>query len=102
MDNGNGHLTRPTDEDLERARKNATSKRRLAWELLKQTRNPTYVSLRYGFPLEALEKALEGMPPIEPIRERSASADAIHSTFKRASELIPEATGAREPGEDDE
>ena len=88
--------------DLDKHAKNATTKKRLAWQLLKQTRNPTYVSLRYGFSVEALEKALEGIPETSERVERSDSAKSIISTFKSGRELIPEAAKTREPGEDDE
>lgn len=97
------HLERPTDADLERYKKNAMTRRRLAWELLKQTRNPTYVALRYGYPVETMQKALEKIPDDSgrPVT-RSAPADAIHSSIKRARELIPETCRTREPGEDDD
>lgn len=89
MDNGNGHLERPTDADLEKAKKTALSKKRQAWELLKQTRNPKYVALRYGYDIETMEKALEKIPPGDTEQRRSTAAESIHSTIKRASEFIP-------------
>jgi hypothetical protein len=48
--------------DLEKFRKTAKSKRELAWELLKQTRNPTYVAMRYGYSIAAMEEALKKVP----------------------------------------
>ena len=52
--------------------------------------------------MEALEKALEGIPETSERVERSDSAKSIISTFKSGRELIPEAAKTREPGEDDE
>lgn len=95
------HKQRPTEADLERHKKTALTRRRLAWELLKQTRNPTYVALRYGFPKETLEAALEKIPIQQTAPSRSAPARTIHSSLKRASELLPKNLG-REPGEDDD
>ena len=42
-------------------------RRRLAWELLKQTRNPEYVALRYDFPVANMRAALEQLPDEEPL-----------------------------------
>lgn len=106
------HKTRPTDADLERHKQNARSKRLLAWELLKQTRNPEYVALRYGYPVETMRKALEKIPSPNagPFR-RSATGEAIHRTLKRARDVLPEnlrapatseSKSSREPGEDDD
>jgi hypothetical protein len=95
-------------------------RRRHAWNLLKQTRNPTYVSLQFPeFPLEKLEAALEKIPDDSgrPF-VRSDPAEHIRSGLVRAGDLLPESLGGpaqegtnspgsarrhdREPGSDDE
>lgn len=97
------HIERPTERDLERAKQNARTRRQLAWELLQQTRNPKYVALRYGYPIETMEKALEKVPEKPAAFNRSDSAASVHSAIKRASELLPEnLRRSRVPGEDDE
>jgi len=83
-----GHMTRPTDADLERYRKTARSKKRNAFELLKQTRNPEYVALRYGYPVEDLRKALEKIPGESKTFNRSAFAESAHSTLKSAGQVL--------------
>ena len=53
----------------------APTTRRLAWELLKSSRNPLYVHLRYGIPVATLEEALKKIPepePVEPTRRARA------------------------------
>lgn len=45
--------------DLDAFRKSALTTRELAWALLKQTRNPEYVSARYGFTVAQMRSALE-------------------------------------------
>lgn len=89
--------------DLEKFKKNSMTRKRLAWELLKQTRNPVYVSLRYDFPVEDLEKALEKIPDDtgRPFK-RSDSAARIYSGLRRAGEVLPPIAQSREPGEDDD
>lgn len=94
--------------DLDKLRKNAPTKRALAWELLKQTRNPQYVAMRYDYPLETMERALESIPEEKTVyqqthgRRNSPPARTDDSSLKRASESIPEMARTREPGEDDE
>jgi hypothetical protein len=107
------------DEKLERAAKTALTRKQQAWSLLKQTRNPLYVSLRYGFPVEDLERALEKIPNEEPLHKRLARrgahsrGDESHETMRTGAELVdemggightqpPESPPGREPGEDDE
>lgn len=82
-------------------------RRRLAWELLKSTRNPDYVALRYGYPVETMRAALEKIPKEQKPTRRSPAAARVHSTIKRARELIPETlrrprVPEREPGSDDD
>jgi len=55
-DGDNPHLC-----DLDKFARTAKSKRELAWDLLKQTRNPTYVAMRYGYTVQQMERALEKM-----------------------------------------
>lgn len=80
----------------------------LAWEALKQTRNPEFVSIRYGFPVEDLRKALEKLPNEIPMFKRLAkpSASPRSELFDRPRDLLPPAiqseTLPREPGCDDE
>lgn len=82
---------------------NTRSRKRLAFELLKQTRNPTYVSLRYGFPVADLEKALEKIPDTTARSyRRSDSAARIYAGLRRAGTLLPNFEKSREPGEDDD
>lgn len=77
----------------------------LAWAALKQTRNPEFVSIRYGFPVEDLRKALEKLPNEEPMFRRLAKPSAAPRSklFDRPRDLLPE-TVSREriPGEDDD
>jgi hypothetical protein len=98
------------DEKLERAAKTALTRKQQAWSLLKQTRNPLYVSLRYGFPVEDLERALEKIPNEEPLHKRLARrgahsrGDESHETMRTGAELARQAAPprSREPGEDDD
>lgn len=94
-----------TTTTLAKLPENPPTRRQLAWELLKQTRNPQYVAARYDFPLETMERALEKIPEPKPIEKRrmyKPPARSDDSSLKRASELIPEMARSREPGEDDE
>lgn len=93
------------DEKLERFAKTAMTLRQHAWELLKQTRNPEYVSLRYEIPVEKLRAALESMPNEEPLHKRLARRgahsrrDAIREDGNRPGGGAPENGGAPErPG----
>ena len=87
-----------------RKQEQSEARRRAAWELLKDTRNPEYVALRYDYPVETMRKALAKIPPDTPAPfRRSPGAEACHSTIRRASELIPETLRrSRVPGEDDD
>lgn len=96
--------------DLEKLAKTALSRRQLAWKLLKQTRNATYVAMRYGYDIDTMEKALEKIPEEEPLHrklakraDRDAPLLGRASEPRRASEALPETLQApREPGSDDE
>lgn len=48
--------------DLEKFARTAKSRRQLAWDLLKESRNPAYVALRYGYSIQEMEQALEKIP----------------------------------------
>lgn len=93
--------------DLEELAKTALSRRQLAWNLLKQTRNATYVAMRYGYDVETMEKALEKIPEEEPLYRKLAER-ARHSPpvldrgkpEKRLGDLLP--SPGREPGSDDD
>lgn len=104
--------------ELEDLTTRSKSRKRLAWECLQQSRNPLYVSLRYGYPVAMLEKALETLPEappptFKPHLPRHAAGDTPGRSgrFVRASgELLGE-TGSRpdmdqpevrEPGCDDD
>ncbi len=80
------------------------ARRRAAWDLLKQSRNPEYVSLRFGYTVQQMRDALAKIPAdsnCKPVR--SPSAKIAHSAIKRASELVPETLRrSRIPGEDDD
>lgn len=95
------------DELLRKAEKTALTKRQHAWLALKQTRNPLYVAMRYGYSVEIMEKALEKIPESKTAnRQRSKLANSARSRdhgTPRASELLPEfAPRSRQPGEDDD
>lgn len=90
--------------------KTAPTRRELAWELLKQTRNPEYVSMRYEFPLEQMRAALEKIPDAKPttLTKRAellgnVSAATRPEFFSRPGALLPEVISReRIPGEDDD
>lgn len=46
-------------EQLKREMASAFTLRELAWEAIKSGCDPVYVSLRYGFPIEAMRRAKE-------------------------------------------
>lgn len=75
--------------------------RELAWELLKQTRNPEYVSARYGFPVNVLKKALEKMPDDKSTYTRLKELHNKHSG-RDGDQPDVENHHQREPGEDDD
>lgn len=66
------------------------------------TRNPQYVSIRYGFPLADLEKALEKIPLESGTFVRSDSARDAYTALKRARDVLPEITRDKKPGADDD
>lgn len=80
----------------------------LAWEALKNTRNPEFVAIKYGFPVDDLRKALEKLPHEKPMFRRLVedSVTPRRPSFKRPGELLPETlqreTVPREPGCDDD
>jgi hypothetical protein len=95
--------TRYPRSDLDRFRECAKTRRELAWELLKQTRNAPYVALRYGYDIETMEAALEKIPTSSEPRGKANNSDKRkHSPLKRARDLLPEVTRSRVPGEDDD
>ena len=52
-----------SEREQEQARQRLRQRRRLAWDLLQQTRNPTYVNLQFPeFDLAKLEAALAKIP----------------------------------------
>jgi hypothetical protein len=93
--------------DLEKLAKEAPSRRELAWELLKQTRNATYVAMRYGYDIETMEKALSKIPEDESLHRklnpRGYGPPPLldRGKPKQASEALPESY-RREPGSDDD
>lgn len=85
--------------------KDAPTRRELAWELLKQTRNAAYVALRYEYPIPMMEEALKKIPIVKTVRERLAEQNALHDAHRRQAReraLQEDAKPTREPGEDDE
>lgn len=48
--------------DLEKFSRTAMTRRELAWALLKETRNPVYVAMRYGYSVDSMKKALKEIP----------------------------------------
>jgi len=100
----------PIDLEEYASRTKLPTRRELAWQLLKETRNPEYVALRYGYPVETMRAALEKIPNEKSVyqkeqerRRRQHTAARSHSSLKRASELVPEnVRRSREPGEDDD
>ena len=81
-------------------------RRRLAWELLKETRNPEYVALRYEFPVANMRAALEKIPDEEPLWKRlQGEKNRWKGTRPGASEpgnLGDLEAPGREPGSDDD
>ena len=101
--------------DLEELAKTALTRRQLAWKLLKQTRNPTYVAMRYGYEIDTMEKALAKIPEEESVyqklKRRADSAppildrgkpDAARGAEKKLGDLLPDTSPGREPGSDDD
>lgn len=95
--------------DLERFKETALTPRELAWELLKVTRNPEYVALRYGYPISTMREALAKIPKEEPAFKKlsrpgygKATEQHRNGYGKSAAELAREAMPSREPGEDDD
>lgn len=99
--------------DLEKLAKTALSRRQLAWNLLKQTRNPTYVAMRYGYDIDTMEKALETIPEEKPLHQQLAERarhspplldrgkpDPARGAEKKLGDLLPGVS--REPGSDDD
>ena len=75
-------------------------RRKLAWELLKNTRNPEYVALRYEFPVQAMRDALAKMPDEEPLWKRLQGEQNRFKGKPRThnfDDLVE-----REPGSDDD
>lgn len=81
-------------------------RRRLAWDLLKQTRNPEYVAMRYELPVANLRAALEKIPDDEPLWKRlQAPQNRWKGTRPGAGQsdaLVDLETPGREPGCDDD
>lgn len=72
---------------------NSDARRAIAWQALIDTRNPEYVSVRYNYPLEAMQAALEKIPKDPPAREvleqrRRNPAARTANGPTRASELF--------------
>lgn len=93
------------DDVARYAKEHPLTVRELAWQLLKNTRNPDYVAARYDIPVESLRAALEKIPDEEPLHRRLARNRRIHSAHvrnpeTRASEALPPIE--REPGSDDD
>jgi hypothetical protein len=74
-------------------------RRRLAWELLKQTRNPEYVALRYDFPVANMRAALEQIPDQEPLWKTLQRDENKWKSSRPGKTEIPL---EREPGSDDD
>ena len=92
--------------DLEHFKQSALTKRELAWNALKQTRNPDYVAVRYGFPVETMRQALEKIPDNrvpQPATSRHNSAVGRNAEMLTAGDALPGITQrSRIPGEDDD
>lgn len=73
-------------------------RRRLAWEALRNTRNPEYVSLRYGFSVQAMREALAKLPNEEPLWKQLQAPQCRPKG--NAPPPVPQVE--REPGEDDD
>lgn len=56
-------------EQVRKSLESAKPRRVLAWELLKQSRNPTYVAMRYGYTVAAMEEALRELERREAEKE---------------------------------
>lgn len=94
-----------TNEGLqEKLRAEAQPKRKLAWELLKQTRNAAYVALRYNYPLSVMQEALQHVEKEYGPRPPNTHPAGYRSPdFRRPEELLPETSqSTRVPGEDDD
>ena len=81
--------------------------RELAWALLKETRNPEYVALRYGYPIEKMREALGRIPYEKPLHQRLTElhdkATGRHEqSASEADVLASTERSERVPGEDDE
>lgn len=74
-------------------------RRRLAWESLKNTRNPEYVALRYGFTVQAMREALAKLPDEKPLWQQLQSPQC---RAKGNAPPPPVPQVEREPGEDDD
>ena len=81
-------------------------RRRLAWDLLKETRNPEYVALRYEIPVANLRAALEKIPDEEPLWKRLQGEKnrwkGTRPGASHADDLGDLGTPEREPGCDDD
>jgi len=91
------------------------ARRALAWELLKQTRNPEYVALRYEYPIDTMREALKRIPEHEPIYNKlqrinnPAARNYCANPGRKIDAIIEDGIGeildnakpSREPGEDD-
>ena len=73
-------------------------RRKWAWELLKNTRNPEYVALRYDFPVSVMREALAKMPDEEPLWKQLQAPQCRPKG--NAPPPVPQVE--REPGEDDD
>lgn len=102
-----------TVSDLEHFKKTALTRRQLAWQALKHTRNPEYVAIRYGYDVDTMREALAKIPEQEPTYKRLARSDYGKATERpraneprRASEFLPSKSAPppteREPGCDDD
>lgn len=86
----------------EQLRAHAHPKRKLAWELLKQTRNAEYVALRYDYPIDTMKEALEHVEKqYGPRPPDTHPAGYRNPDFKRPTKVLPETSEiTRVPGED--
>lgn len=92
----NEERKRLADERLQEARGRAKTRRELAWELLKASRNPAYVALRYGYPLCVMEEALKKIPPPEPAHVPGRANGARARQGKRPSDSTQDGREALE------
>ena len=81
-------------EQLKREMESAYTWRRLAWEAIKTGCDPLYVSLRYGFPLEAMKRAKK-------IHEEREAARSPYNESRDLGdpEVLQPARSAEGPGE---